>query len=83
MNRHQHPSNNAVLGAPPGFSHEDCMALPITRFRYEDGSHGVASYWLPTAQELALLCAGRPVRLMVTAVTHPPLYLGVDGDGVL
>jgi len=58
MNRTQHPSNNDVIGAPPGMSNDECFALPITRLQYSDGAPAVASYW-----------------------THPPLMLGVDGDG--
>lgn len=33
--------------------------------------------------ELALLSQGHPVRLVVLGRTHPPLMIGVDGDGVL
>lgn len=83
MNRHQHPSNNAVLGAPPGMPIDECSALPITRIIYACGTPAVASYWMPTPAELALLNQGRAVRLAVLGTTHPPLMLGVDGDGVL
>ena len=83
MNRHQHPTNNDVLGAPPGVPLEECNALPITRIQYSDGTLAVASYWTPTADELALLNQGRAVRLTVLGTTHAPLMLGVDGDGVL
>lgn len=83
MNRHQHRSNNTVLRAPPGVPHEECFALPITRLQYADGERAVASYWMPTPTELALLNAGRAVRLSVMGDTHPPLYIGVDGDGTL
>lgn len=84
MNRHQHPSNNSVLGAPPGVPFDECHALPITRVVFEEtGSPGVVSYWLPTPDELALLNAGAAMRLTVWGRTHPPLALGVDGDGVM
>ena len=83
MNRHQHPTNNDVLGAPPGVPLDECNALPITRIEYSDGTPAVASYWRPTAPELALLVRGAAVRLTVLGRTHPPLMLGVDGDGVL
>lgn len=33
--------------------------------------------------ELALIAAGNSVRLVVLGTTHPPLMLGVDGDGEL
>jgi len=83
MNRHQHPSNNAVLGAPPGMPIEECNALPITRITYACGTPAVASYWQPTPAELALLNEGHTVRLAVLGTTHPPLMLGVDGDGLI
>lgn len=83
MDRHQHPTNNDVLGAPPGVPIDECNALPITRIQYSDGTPAVASYWLPTPDELALLNRGFAVRLTVLGNTHPPLMLGVDGDGVL
>jgi len=83
MNRHQHPSNNAVLGAPPGMPIDECNALPITRITYACGTPAVVSYWMPTPAELALMNEGRAVRLSVLGTTHPPLMLGVDGDGVL
>lgn len=83
MNRHQHTSNNAVLGAPQGMSIDECNALPITRLRYSDGTDAVASYWKPTPQELELIASGMPIRLIVLGATHPPLILGVDGDGEL
>lgn len=83
MDRHQHPTNNAVLGAPPGMPIDECSALPITRIQYSDGTPAVASYWRPTPAELALLAEGAAVRLTILGTTHPPLMLGVDGDGVL
>ena len=83
MRRTQHPSNNDVLGAPAGMTVEECNALPITRVRYENGIHAVASYWQPSVEELALLAKGNPVRLLVLGNTHAPLLLGVDGDGEL
>lgn len=82
MNRYQHPSNNAVLGAPAGMPIDECNALPITRIQYSDGTPAVASYWKPTPDELALLNRGQAVRLTVLGGTHPPLMLGVDGDGL-
>lgn len=83
MLKHQHPSNNTVLGAPPGVSIEQCEALPVTRLEYSDGTPAVASYWTPSAVELALLNGGHPVRLICLGRTQPPVILGVDGDGVL
>lgn len=83
MNRHQHPSNNAILGAPAGMPIDECAALPVTRIYYSDGTPAVASFWKPTPDELALLNRGQAVRLTVLGGTHPPLVLGVDGDGFI
>jgi len=83
MKRAQHPTNNAVLGAPAGMSIEQCNALPITRLEYADGQPAVASFWQPTKAELDLIASGKPIRLIVLGVTHPPLNIGVDGDGEL
>ena len=84
MTPHQHPSNNDVLAPPSGATPEECRALAITRVVYvADRLQGVVSYWMPTAAELQLLNAGQAVRLSVLGRTHPPLALGVDGDGLL
>lgn len=61
---------------------DECNALPITRVQYEDGTPAVLSYWRPTEAEIALIVGGHPVRLSVLGATHPPLMLGVDGDGL-
>lgn len=83
MKRHHHPSNNDVLGAPPGVDIDTCEALPITRVLYPDGIAAVVSFWTPTADELALLNAGKSVRFQIFGRTHAPIYIGVDGDGLL
>jgi len=81
MNRTQHLSNNDVLGAPRGTPIEECSALPITRVRFADGMQGIASFWQPSAAEVALISAGKSVRLLVLGTTHAPIAIGVDGDG--
>lgn len=79
MKRHQHSSNNAVLGAPAGWDQGElpCGALPITRTEVE-GKPAVVSYWKPTAEELAELVAGGAVVLWVIGATMPPVSLGVE-----
>jgi hypothetical protein len=85
----QHPTSNDVLRAPPGTTPEECRALFITRVSYDhpwDSSRstpGVVSYWQPTPEQLALLNAGKPVWLSILGATHPPLAIGVEGDGRL
>ncbi|WP_194720810.1 hypothetical protein [Noviherbaspirillum malthae] len=79
MNKTQHPSNNAVLGAPAGWDQKQlpCSALPVTRTDW-DGVPAVLSFWKPTAEELAALNAGGSVVLWVAGQTMPPVALTVD-----
>ncbi|RFP19180.1 hypothetical protein [Duganella sp. BJB475] len=79
MNKHQHHTNNAVLGAPAGWNQAEvpCSALPITRTECE-GMPAVVSYWKPTAEELAMLNAGGSVALWVCGDSMPPVSLQVD-----
>lgn len=79
MNKHQHHTNNAVLGAPAGWNQAElpCAALPITRVNIE-GMAAVVSYWKPSKNELAILAAGGSVALTVLGVTMPPVMLAVD-----
>lgn len=79
----QHRSANDVLGAPSGMAIEDCTALAITRAKFPDGLEVVISHWQPSAEQLALLAQGKPVQLTIWGRTHPPVALGVEGDGGL
>lgn len=87
MKATRHLTNNAELGAPEGMSPDECQPLPITRIVYDlaggGGLPACVSYWTPSPEQLALLNAGRPVWLSVLGTTHPPLCLGVEGDGRL
>lgn len=75
----QHPSNNAVLQAPPGVTHEECRPLAITRVKYSDDTPGVISYWRPSPAELAALAEGALVRFTAIGHTHPPISIAVEG----
>lgn len=68
----QHPSNNAVLGAPPGWDQKElpCGALPVTRTDVE-GKPVMVSFWRPDADELAALAKGGTVALFVYGDAHP------------
>lgn len=79
MHRHQHPSNNGVLGAPAGWDQEQlpCGALPITRTEVE-GQAAIVSYWRPSAEELVILNAGGSVALWIIGATMPPVAVEVD-----
>lgn len=75
----QHPSNNDVLGAPPGVSIEECRPLPITRVKFSNGVPAVWSFWQPSEAEREQIAAGAPVRFSAYGLTHPPIHIGVDG----
>ena len=72
----QHASSNAVLAAPPGATVEECRPAPITRCLYGNGTHSVATYWEPTAEERAAIAAGALIRVEVLGMTMPPMNLG-------
>jgi hypothetical protein len=78
MNPTQHPSNNAVLGAPAEWDQQGmpCSALPITRLEVS-GQPTLASFWRPEPEELAALNAGGLVMLMVHSNAHPVVSVGV------
>lgn len=81
MERMHHKTNNGVLAPPPGSSPEECVALPVTNVLFADNQRGRITYWRPNVQELAMMAAGAPVRLCVLGSVHPPVHLGVEGDG--
>jgi hypothetical protein len=63
---------------------DECRPLAITRVIYEPSNlHAVVSYWKPSAEELRLLNEGRAVYMSCWGATHPPIAIGVDGDGRL
>jgi hypothetical protein len=76
-----HPTTNDSLAPPTNMAPEDCRPLPITRLKIDNQINSVISYWQPTREQLARLAIGFPVRLQVLGSTHPPVALGVDGDG--
>lgn len=78
MDKTQHVSNNAVLGAPVGWNQSElpCGALAITRTEFE-GKPAMVSFWRPTAEELALLNQGALVSLWVFGASHPPVAVAV------
>lgn len=74
----QHPSNNAVLGAPSGWDQKElpCGALPATRTEV-DGHECIASYWQPDEKDLAALNRGESIVLVVWGAVHPVVSVGV------
>ena len=79
MNKIQHPSNNAVLGAPSGWDQSalECGALAITQLEV-GGCPAMVSFWKPTADELADLNAGAAVSLWIYGAAHPPVSVQVE-----
>jgi len=74
----QHISNNGVLAAPPGMSHEECSAAPITRVIYDNNSMEVWTFWEPSAEEMRKLSDGKKVKLVVLGFTMPPVRVEVE-----
>lgn len=75
----QHPSNNAVLGAPQGWNQKElpCGALPVTRTDVE-GKPVMVSFWRPDADELAALAKGGTVALFIYGEAHPVVALAAS-----
>lgn len=78
MNCMQHPSNNAVLGAPAGWDQKalPCNALPVTRTDW-DGVPAVVSFWRPTPIEIEAINAGQPVAQWIAGGSMPAVALMV------
>lgn len=78
MHYTQHPSNNAVLGAPKGWDQKElpCSALPITRTEVQ-GQPVMVSFWKPDAQDLAALNRGECISLWIYGEAHPVVAIGV------
>ena len=82
MRPRQHRSNNDVLHPPQGATADECKRLFVTRVVWAvTRQQGVWSYWRPSPEELALLQKESAVRLAFIGRTHPPVALGVEGDG--
>lgn len=75
----QHPSNNDVLGAPPGMAIDECRALAITRVMFNNGVPAIWSFWQPTDAERQAIATGAAIRLSILGSGMPPAQLGVDG----
>ena len=75
----QHSSNNKVFGAPANWDQSGvrCSALAVTTGEVE-GCPVVASFWRPSAQELADLNAGGLVMLTVFSSTIFPVSVDVE-----
>lgn len=76
----QHPTNNHKFAAPEGHDQKalPCETLGVTIGRDDSGAPVMASYWMPTPEELSCLIAGSPVMLFVFGTGHPIVALGVE-----
>jgi hypothetical protein len=74
MNFVPHSTNNMILNPPVGM--QNCDPLPATMM-INDNQTVIASFWMPTSEELAALNAGQPVVLHVWGTMHPPVAIGV------
>lgn len=81
----QHPSNNGVLSAPSGMTHEQCTALAITRIAYTNQDDDTAppvpairSYWKLTPEELKIVNNDGYVCLEVLGHAMPPVILTAE-----
>lgn len=71
-------NSNVMLGAPPGWDKEkdgECLALPVNR---QPGQF--TSYWQPSPEDIARICAGGHVRLTIYSDVHPPVWLDTERE---
>lgn len=63
-----HPTNNLTLTPPPGVGDQDCATISATVFKdvLPSGQEidGIACFWKPNAEELAMLNQGNDVVVM-------------------
>lgn len=75
----QHPSNNKVLGAPPGWDQLEMPvnAIPLTQVE-SSGKTFLISYWKPTPEEIAQLRQGAFVTVWIHGVNQPIMAVSVN-----
>lgn len=84
----KHPSSDLTLGPAKG-DEDTVQVLHATRVAlvHDETKHVAAqcivTYWQPDAADLVLLGQGRPLRLSVMGGKHPPVWIGVEGDGTM
>lgn len=76
MRCHLHDSSNMLLGKPPDSTNVDIV--PATMMvDDETGQVTIATFWLPTEEELRSLNSGASVVLYVLDNMHPCVAIGV------
>jgi len=70
----KHTTN--VLGAPNGWDADKkgpCLGLPVAKL------HGnYYSYWKPTLKERFKIIIGKPITLVVSCESHPPVAMEIN-----
>lgn len=70
---------NSVLKAPKG-QEDTVIDLPVTNFKYSDGTQAVESCWQLSKEELEQVKKTGKVYFVCLGVTHPPIYLGTKSE---
>lgn len=76
MQNFETPMTTRVLGESQGYT-----PLHITDAQMIDHGPIMVSCWQPSAEELELLNAGKPVRLTIAGTSHPPVMVDVGTIG--
>lgn len=67
-----------TLGAPQGWNvnaRGPCIGLPVA---FDPDDQAFYSYWTATWRERLAILFGRPVRLCVASMAHPPVHLDTE-----
>jgi hypothetical protein len=80
LNFTQHPSNNAVFGAPKGWDQQElpCGALPVTKQTIAEVGPVMVSFWRPSDEEILQLARGGLITLWIHGEVHPVVGIGVE-----
>ena len=54
--------------------------LPITRLKYEDGSHAIESCWELSKEELEKVTETGKIYFVCIGNTHPPILLSAKSE---
>ena len=67
-----------IAGSPEGLADGLCGTLAVRSETHQASGHPcMVSEWLPSAEELAALARGVPVRLTILGGIHPPVAIDV------
>lgn len=69
-------TTNSVLKAPSG--HPEVIDLPITKFKFDNGTSGVESCWELSEEELKKVKETGKIYFVCAGATHPPIMLSSE-----